>query len=238
MIKRGVCIVGAHAGCLSGLEKEREQGLDLWGLNSVYFAMWQMQISSREDFTRWFQIHPWEILLARPDIQPHLDWLATCGMPVYLNEAQSEIPTGVRYPREEVTKTIGSNYFEVNTIAYMIALAIHEGFGKIKLYGINLGPTDLGDSYARPPVEYLLGFARGRGISIWVHPNSSLLKADLYAQVIDPSYVALHKAIDLLRATSERLKYSDEKLRLDQGITALESLYLPLVRDKANGSQS
>ena len=224
-----VCIVAAHPLCLSGLEGEPRTH-EFWGLNTAsHFGV---------PYTRWFQIHPWEILLSRPNLamDVYIDWLNRAQFPVYLDEAQTEIPKSIRYPREDVAETIGSNYFQVNTIAYMVALAIHEGFQEIKIYGVGMSSNDVGDGYARPCIEYLLGLARGRGIKVWVHPKSALLKADLYAQIVDPSYLALHKALDILRYPAEHMKYSDEKVRLDRAIVALEELYLPLLRNKADGS--
>jgi hypothetical protein len=88
----------------------------------------------------------------------------------------------------------------------MVALAIHEGFKSIKLYGISMGPKDLSDGYARPCMEFLLGFAVGRGINVWVSEECALLRGDLYAKNVPvPSY-ALEIAFDALQQTSAHLR--------------------------------
>jgi hypothetical protein len=163
----------------------------------------------------------------------HIEWLAQCGIPVYLEEVQTQIPTGVRYPYEDVVATIGSNYFATNSFGYMVALAIHEGFEEIKLYGADFGPKDTSDAYARPCIEFLLGLAVGRGIKVWAPEGSALLKGDLYGRTVDPSGLALEEALDVLRRYSEWLKYGRERARLEQASIALTELYDELISGKA-----
>src|SRR3972149_6802907 len=92
------------------------------------------------------------------------------------------IPASIAYPFDEVVAAVGSNYFATNTIGYMLGLAILEGVKEIRLYGINMGDQDLGDRYARPSIEFLLGLASGRGAKVWVPEESALLKGNLYAR--------------------------------------------------------
>ena len=99
MIKLGgrktVCIVGTNSQLWAGL-KEHSDGDEWWGLNQghLFFPIWMLR-----NFTRWFQIHAWGPMVARqrPEVG-HIEWLAKCGLPVYLEETRAEIPTGVRYP--------------------------------------------------------------------------------------------------------------------------------------------
>ena len=225
-----VCIVGLGQNLWDGLESEPLMG-ELWSLNQGH-TVFAPELMAR--FTRWFQIHPWGPMVARQQAKVgHLEWLARCGIPIYLEEVQSAVPTSIRYPYEDVVATIGSNYFATNSFGYMIALAIHEGFEEIRLYGADFGPKDTADVYARPCIEFLLGLAQGRGIKVWVPEESALLRGDIYGRTVDQSGLALEEALDVLRRYSGRLMYSEERLRVQEASQHLEKLYLLLVGGKA-----
>ena len=78
--------------------------------------------------TGWFQVHPYYEMAPRQNPRlGHLDWLKHAKIPVFMEEVHPEIPTSVRYPYEDVCRTIGGNYM-TSEPAFMLALAIHEGF--------------------------------------------------------------------------------------------------------------
>ena len=225
-----VCIVGLDENCLDGLDSEDSRS-EWWGLNQSHA---QFAPARLERFTRWFQIHAWEPMVARQLPQAkHIEWLARCGIPVYLEERRDDIPMSVRYPFEEVLETLGNNYFATNSFGYMVALAIHERFKRIKIYGADFGPSDTSDAYARPCIEFLLGFAVAVGIEVWVPKASALLKGDLYGKTVDQSGLALEEALDVLRKYAGRLRYGEERLRVQEASDALERIYLPLVKGRA-----
>lgn len=65
-------------------------------------------------------------------------------------------------------------YFS-NSVCYMLALAIEEGYERIELYGVNqAGLFEYMEQ--RKAVEFWLGVAIGRGIEIYIHPPTQLLK--------------------------------------------------------------
>lgn len=95
--------------------------------------------------------------------------------PVYVTEMPSEFPTAVKYPLYEVIDEIG-DYFG-SSCAYMLGLAILEGVDQIGLWGFDMGCN--GEyQHQRPNCEYLIGFARGRGISVHIAPGSALMTID------------------------------------------------------------
>jgi hypothetical protein len=66
------------------------------------------------------------------------------------------------------------DYF-TNSISYMLAMAIDEGYQVIHVYGVDMAQdTEYGTQ--RPSCEFFLGVAVGRGIQIYVPKTSDLLK--------------------------------------------------------------
>ncbi len=139
-----------------------------------------------DSLPRWdkhFELHPLSQFETDPQARPYVAWMhqQDDSKPIYLQspEKYPGIVAGVSFPFEQMVANHG-RYF-TSTIAWMIALAIHEGVDEIGLWGIDLM---LEDEYAhqRPCVEFLLGFATARGIKLTIPPQSSLMKPQqLYA---------------------------------------------------------
>lgn len=92
---------------------------------------------------------------------------------LYLQEKCPAVIYGEPYPLKEVAKTTG-DYFS-SSMAYLMALAIHEGAEEIGVYGVAMEGYDE-YSYQKPNMEYLVGFARGRGIKVHIPDASPLCK--------------------------------------------------------------
>ena len=93
----------------------------------------------------------------------------------YLEKASycSNLVTAENYPFDEVSKSVGDYW--CSSIAYMLALAIHEGADEIAVYGVSMaGDDEYG--YQKPNCEYLIGLARGRGIKVHIPDVSPLCK--------------------------------------------------------------
>jgi hypothetical protein len=137
--------------------------VEIWGLNQLYRHI------DRAD--RWFDIHRnWE----EDNVEgtDHPKWLKECGIPIYMVKRDHEIPTSIRFPIERMIAS-ASDYF-TSTVAYMLALAISEGFSKIHLYGIDLV---VGTEYEvqKSCVEFWLGMAHGKGIDLNIPQSCALL---------------------------------------------------------------
>lgn len=162
----------------------------LYGLNRGYV------FQPRADV--WFETHSQQIYkwpIRRP--KGHLEWLKRFPGPVYLHDVDPEIPNSVAYPLAEVSEDVGVNVarlmkdttlepmtrnpYLTSSIAYQLALAIHEGFSEIHLYGIDLN-TDGEYAWQKPGVEFLIGVAAGRGIKVVVPDDCALLKGKLYGR--------------------------------------------------------
>jgi hypothetical protein len=143
-----------------------DESFEIWALNDMDVP--------RAD--RWFEIHDRNFLetyLSRTDGTPHIERLKTFDIPVYMQKHHDDIPKSVEYPLEEYL-TKYRDYF-TNTVSYMICLAIDEGFDEIHIYGVDMAQnTEYCEQ--RPSVEYWIGYAEGKGIKVYIPPESDLLK--------------------------------------------------------------
>lgn len=129
---------------------------------------------------RYFEMHQnWRNFLGGGDAaEAHWRWLKYLSVPVYMLQQEHDLPTSRAYPMQEVTDKIGKTcygtaYLE-SSIAYMMAQAILEGADRIGIWGCDLA-TKGEYAYQRPNMEYLIGFARGRGVQVYVPAQNTLL---------------------------------------------------------------
>lgn len=78
------------------------------------------------------------------------------------------------YPTEGIRQAFKINYFR-NSISYMIAMAIYQGYEKLRLYGVDQGP-EWDYITTRPYVMFWLGVAVGRGVRFELTENSLLME--------------------------------------------------------------
>ena len=87
-----------------------------------------------------------------------------------------------------------------------------------------MGDVDIGDSYARPSMEFVLGVAHGKGIEIWVPDDSALLKGNLYARTVMVPSTGIDVGINVLRRILERMPLGGTRTRLHNVAEVLEEL--------------
>ena len=143
--------------------------------------------------------------------EAHVDYLRTCGVPVYGQQVWSDIPTSVCYPFEAVMESVGialppegrKRLWATSSFGYMAALLLHEHSAaeraskvlrydewssdnrvySLQLIGIEL---PLGSQRERlwewPNFAYYLGLLTGLGIELRLPScGTSLLSAPHYA---------------------------------------------------------
>jgi len=179
---------------------------EIWTLNNIYTAL---EVSR---YDRWFELHrnfreyppmhdarvdPQSIVMgdARPAVRvvSHVDWLQQqpADRPIYFVEPQPDIPAAVPYPLEEIKAWCDHMKFAAyftNSISYMIALAIAEGYKTIGVWGVDMAASGEYEK-ERPSVEYWLGIARGMGIEVVLPKETELLKARFYGWERDNDFV-------------------------------------------------
>lgn len=148
---------------------DRSPGVERWGTNAVMFRRYSGQF---DEWTRWFDLHRTpHILTQRPEAY---DWYRQQDgqRPIYQWEVNPEIPGSTAYPREAVQAYFTGDRDFWGSLSWMIALAIYEGFTAIDLFWFVV------DSHAHekqiPSVRYWIGQARGRGIDVTIHGDSTL----------------------------------------------------------------
>lgn len=174
--KKKIAIVG-WAGTSRDLAPWTDDSWEKWVLNTM---------AQREDYakncSRVFQLHSkGDIQKDQTDEPAHWKFLTeNTTIPVYMHEhiADSWINDGmgnvVAFPTNALLAKF-PNYF-TNTVSWMIALAIHEGADVIGLWGVDMAHAISEYGEQRPSCEFYLGLAMGRGIEVFVAPESDLLK--------------------------------------------------------------
>lgn len=149
----------------------KDETWDIWAFSSLRLATPRI--------TRWFEMHaPGDLATqltrstpTRRSYREYVRFLRRLPCPVYVQRRMRLLPQSVQYPLTTALNTFGRCFS--STAAYMIALAIIEGYDVIGVWGIHLTAKSV---YARqrPGVEYLLGVARQRGIDVYLPPGSTL----------------------------------------------------------------
>jgi len=121
-------------------------------------------------YDRLFEMHDLRLLESEASKRRlgYFDKLKEVDVPLYMQEKYFENVTPYPFDAIEI------KYFN-SSIAYMLALAIHEKAEEIGIYGVDMkGDDEYG--YQKPNIEYLLGLAEGKGIKVTVPDESPLLK--------------------------------------------------------------
>jgi hypothetical protein len=140
---------------------------------------------------------------------PRIGEINESGARVWMKKHYDEIPLSVEFPIDAILEKF-RRYF-TNSVSYLIALAIMEGYTDIGLFGVHMATAT---EYAsqRPSCEYFIGYAEARGINIWIPDGADILKAARlygYEQVGD-----LEKKVNKLQAdmTNRMNDYSRAEL--------------------------
>lgn len=100
---------------------------------------------------------------------------------IYMQEAHARVPNSKAYPLEEIHAAHPSwrrNY--TNSISYMLALAVHQEFHHMALFGVHMS-ADEEYWHQRASCEYWIAIADAIGIDVYIHPDSAICSVpDIY----------------------------------------------------------
>ncbi len=178
---------------LGGAEETRggvwdSQADEIWTVNWFYLYDWVPRVD------RLFEMHPVWLFTYNEQAEwqkprDHWQYLhQPLPYPVYMLADIPEIPACIRYPIEDVTAYLfgerlikGRNLqdFYTSSFDYMMALAIHEKWDVVELYGFEMGSlTEY--RYQREGGAFFIGQAVARGIQVILPEKSVLLRARRY----------------------------------------------------------
>lgn len=228
-----VCIIGTAPSHASA-----PYGDDSWTIFSLNDA-WK--VVPRAD--AWFDMHSPMVLRWSSRRPPgHLGWLKRFEGPVYLHEADPEIPTSVAYPLDAVIRDLGLPYLTSGP-SYMLALAIHLKAEAIMVCGVDMTLDDYVSQRAN--FEWLIGLAMGRGIPVLLPSGCPLLTGPLYGRgpdeirpdMLDEREGQMRRVVVELEAEYERRRAAVHELKgavrssqalLDLGLSAAPEISIHL----------
>lgn len=155
---------------------------DLVDYNRADCEFWTLAQRHEKKSTRVFEIHDKE---AFPDsFSDDVIEMQNKKYPnnpiFYTIEPDSRFNNNQVYPIKEAQDLLikhgCTDTFLMSSIAYMLVLAILDGFEVINLYGIDMKAGDE-YSYQRSNMEFLIGLAIGKGIVVNIPRQSCLLKS-------------------------------------------------------------
>jgi len=169
VLTKTVAMVGT-ATSSRDLVNEQEEHVEVWGLNASYSWM--------PRWSRWFEVHDRDRYAHFEG--DHLAWLQAQTCPIYMQKHYDDIPASVAYPYDFVQQGRFRSLF-TSSVAYMLALAIAEGFEEIRLCGIDMA-LDSEYAFQRSACEYWIGIAEALGVKVVIPPSSPIGKAPVYGR--------------------------------------------------------
>lgn len=136
---------------------------EVWALGN------QMQRYKGKRVTRIFEIH--ENLDEHDSIYPQ--WLAAHNIPMVVSDKFPIKPDhSIVFDYCAARDLIGENFS--SSPAVMMAQAIMDGAEEISIYGVDMALDEHEYFMQRPCMEQWIGYAKGRGIKVFIHPDSPL----------------------------------------------------------------
>lgn len=204
-----------------------DESYELWGLNDLHGMVEQYApgiFAKQPERIRWFQLHRDDAGQFHGVRDPnHRAFLQFAHpFPIYMWNHHDEFPASVPFPLHDILtkpvlphgKPISEEAYYNNSISYMIALAILEGFKEIAVFGVDMaiegvhGQSEYG--HQRPSVEYFIGVARGLGINVVLHEESEICKCAFLYGYDNTMYIrrkwlarAEHLQAQLMDATND-----------------------------------
>lgn len=153
-----------------GVEPPSSPGIERWGINDLAFVRYSGEFTA---WTRWFDMHPPDRIRAR---RPQAwEWYQQQDKPIYLLEANPDIPASVEYPKKRILSRFATTRFQ-SSFDWAMALALEEQFEQIELVWCPMKQPSEHDRQI-PSACYWIGRAEERGVEVVIHGESALQAA-------------------------------------------------------------
>ena len=186
-MKKTVCILGSNPHSRDDAPWD-DESLDIWALNEAVSKGWVQRANAV------FQLHVEEIYSNPTNVsdEGHWEWLQEPhDFPIYMQHADERVPASVEYPLERIREDLpgvalmldGSEseaHELTSTFPYAFALAIQQGYEKIKIIGVEMA-SGTEYQYQREGVKFWTAYALGRGIEVEYYSGHDMWPALLYA---------------------------------------------------------
>lgn len=154
------------------------------GLTRVYapapgkdWECWGLPSDEQFDlFDRLLEIHPSGFWMFNKF--DYRERLVKFGDRLWVRDPVKWLPEAHTYPMADVRGLVGD--YLASSVSYWAALAILEGCDELSIAGCDFVVPGAERMYQRPSLEYLIGFARGRGIKVTVPQESPLMRCPIY----------------------------------------------------------
>lgn len=147
-------------------------GEEVW-LSNYHHGYNQRLPRALAEWTRYFNLHG--ITHQKTTYPDGYKWYQKLDgtRPVYFQKVDSSVPGCVEFPRAEIQAFFPhpiNKYFTCSG-AWLIALAIVEGFERIELWGFEIRPTKPAYAWERPNMFFWIEEARKHGVDVWIPPE-------------------------------------------------------------------
>jgi hypothetical protein len=189
-MKSTVAIVGTHP-ITRNLAPFTNTSVDIWTFNNQAIQGWLPRYDAVFDMH-----HPNDIHRRRMEAPVFNDWIQKQDKPVYTPLAITDCPQNIVYPLDEVCADLFTNFKRGDAMAkyftsgpaYALALAIHMGYKRIEMYGIEM-ESNSEYIYQRDGIGLLFGVAIGRGIEVAISDKSMMFYSPLYGYEDDATRI-------------------------------------------------
>ena len=175
-----LAIVGTHPGT-------RDQGpfedldYDIWVFNEAPQAEWCKR------WTACFQMHKAEVYTSPNNMvdKTHWEWLQKDhggARTIYLQEMDTRIPNGCRFPLDEIREFVPAARLGMltSTVSMALALGLYLGYETIELWGVDLG-SNTEYAYQQMGFAYWVGVALATiGDGFKLHSGSQHFSSRVY----------------------------------------------------------
>lgn len=130
---------------------------------------------SKDTWTRYFNLH--SVKHQKLTYPETYAWYQSLDgkRPIYFQKFDPTVPGCVVFPKETIQEHFktgpGPQKYFTFTGAWLIALAIYEGFDRIEMWGFEVRSTKPAYAWERPCFFYWVDLARKRGIEVFLPPE-------------------------------------------------------------------